>query len=694
MWAITCTHPKRSSSTQVPLTTSFSFFLPVLSCFLHYLVAVDCARAGVVVEATNASIVGSTFTGNGQGVVFGGNYASLSGSRVGNNTRAGVSVQLTALYAHIEQTVVEYNGAVGVEVQGAWATLNNSTVRGHSEAGVRVACSAPFMRLAWNNISDNADQGLALQARDIQLVGNRVWSNHGHGVAVDNSGQPVFVSQHDVIYANSEQGIAMLHPATVQPPVLLLAANSRIQGLVQVPDATADYFAAALRLEVNVFGNAQTDGPEEGRWLLGSLTLQRANRALAGSLAGNASGTADTAPPNATGATNVDPEEPAQQRTFELDLPAVLPTDVAFVTARVTFFEPPLGSSAFSMHLRLTNDTSACNVCECVGTVVSCRDKGLTFFPRSIPPATAVLDLSVNNLRDVAPSDWQQLALLPVLRVLNFSSTQLSSLAGATGYVLPTLENLDIAHNRFTSIDGLASIVPVLQVLTLTGNSQLVHAEVSQLPKLVSLTLDNCRVASSGLILRGLPRLESLSVRDNGLADLSFLTTSSLPALLQLDASDNDLRSPLAAGSFSQAHKLQTLILASAGLRALPAAAFQGLTELLALDLQGNPLANLEPPATLEFLSVMDPTSAGEPRVDLTALTKLQACFWYSEQCPDGFYRSITTTCLRCPPGSHKPAGPEGRKGCAPCPGINHHPEGNEGGRGGEEEEEEEEEEE
>ena len=285
-----------------------------------------------------------------------------------------------------------------------------------------------------------------------------------------------------------------------------------------------------------------------------------------------------------------------------IDLPElVLPDSILTVTATATL--SVLGSTPPSKAAVVFRTTDTCTLCACVGTVVNCRGRGLTFVPSAIPDGTTALDLSDNPVRVVSAADWTRLLAPPALRVLNMTSVSLASF-DADGVNSLSLTALYLAFNAL-------SVLPDFAVLA--------------------------------------PNLETLSVAHN------LLVAGTLPA-----------------NFFGGLPRLTEISIAGCGLATLPDGLFAAQTALLTLDLSGNFLTDVTTGVLSSHLTEINFLAATQAvagaTVDIAGLPALQGMFWLDGNCAAGFYGVGGTVCLRCPTGTFKAAGPEGRPSCVRCP--------------------------
>jgi serine/threonine protein kinase len=165
--------------------------------------------------------------------------------------------------------------------------------------------------------------------------------------------------------------------------------------------------------------------------------------------------------------------------------------------------------------------------------------------------------------------------------------------------------------------------------------------------------------------------LETLVASDNMLSQLPELNMR-VPTLQTLQLQNNPTLKRLSTDSLSNLINLVDLSLENCGLTGLNASVFDQLPSLLTLNLAGNTFANLNTATLsaklrkLSFLSVAK-TQISSNNVDVSNLDGLQALVWSNLDCPSGFFGVGDALCLRCPDGTFKPAGPEGRPACVQC---------------------------
>jgi len=239
---------------------------------------------------------------------------------------------------------------------------------------------------------------------------------------------------------------------------------------------------------------------------------------------------------------------------------------------------------------------------------VDCTAQGLRSIPE-IPPETTHLILARNQLAFIqhTAAGFSPLAKLTKLRHLDMSESGLTSLANAFPGLLPVLETLLLQRNNLESLsDIILGFMPSLRTLNLGFN-----------------------------LLIGIPpnfaagsALESLSLRENRITKLG-------------------------AGQLDRAARLRAVDLARNPIGEVDPLAFQGDFLLQTIDLAS------------------DNSSLTAKNGSFAGLALLGAVNWLSSGCLAGFGSGFESSgldmCLRCPSGTHKPAGPGSLLDCWLC---------------------------
>ncbi|KAM9840241.1 uncharacterized protein ACBR49_015637 [Aulostomus maculatus] len=237
------------------------------------------------------------------------------------------------------------------------------------------------------------------------------------------------------------------------------------------------------------------------------------------------------------------------------------------------------------------------DLCSCSSTPsgeeVMCSDISMTYFPAdNLPRGTTRLSIQSTNLSTIVASH----------------------LSG-----VPFLVNLQLYHNRLTSVPSdLLRNVTHLNLLDLTGN-QLVYLppHVFSQPRLSSLVLKNNLIEKADSawfsnnnsltwldlsgnrlsevpvdLLQKLKHLEDLDLSDNNLTDLQADALKNLQNLKNLNVAGNKI-STLKASAFTHNLGLSQLFLQENQIQELPATLIQGLQHLELLLLNHNQLKSL-----------------------------------------------------------------------------------------------------
>ena len=250
----------------------------------------------------------------------------------------------------------------------------------------------------------------------------------------------------------------------------------------------------------------------------------------------------------------------------------------------------------------------------------------LTALPRGMfdgLPNLHHLFLNRNRLTGLGKDSFEN---LPDLRYLSLGSNQLSALEAGAFNGLSSLGQLSLSDNNLKTLEpGAFDGMPKLRILQLNGNlltelgSGLFNGE--RLPSLTNLQLNNNRLTAlspgtfDGLNLNSLElrgnslalspgafnglRASGLDLSDNGMTNLPLGAFDGLSGVHTLYLQGNRL-AVLPAGLLRRLDGLEYLMLGGNRLKALPFGLFDGLAQLHQLDLSGNPGAPF--PLTLELV--------------------------------------------------------------------------------------------
>ncbi|XP_066302912.1 chondroadherin-like protein [Branchiostoma lanceolatum] len=261
-------------------------------------------------------------------------------------------------------------------------------------------------------------------------------------------------------------------------------------------------------------------------------------------------------------------------------------------------------------------------VCRCTSTRVNCKNAGLTDVPTGIPSGTRKLDLSGNRITSLPKMVFDGLSRLDTL---DLSDNKISSIdAGAFGGLGYSVDTLDLSNNELVTLEkgvfrGLRGLLKIYlsdnNLIELKNNSFGTHR---------SLSIFNCNNNKLTTIDAGFfsryPKLAYLYLSRNNLASLPPGVFDNLSKLWSLDLSNNELESlddaaifkdlsgagfidlrlnklkRLASGIFSKSNliKLKFLALQNNSLSVIENGAFDNLPSLQSLDLQYNPLENVD----------------------------------------------------------------------------------------------------
>nr|XP_032827872.1 transforming growth factor beta activator LRRC32 [Petromyzon marinus]XP_032827873.1 transforming growth factor beta activator LRRC32 [Petromyzon marinus]XP_032827874.1 transforming growth factor beta activator LRRC32 [Petromyzon marinus] len=211
-------------------------------------------------------------------------------------------------------------------------------------------------------------------------------------------------------------------------------------------------------------------------------------------------------------------------------------------------------------------DSSGCLI---TARHASCRHRGLSAVPSSLPGDTLQLDVSDNAIASLSAGPLGRYASLVVLTARR---NGLDAVADDSFSGLRDLERLDLSENRLGSrADG-------------GGTARSLARALSRLPGLLHLDLsrNGLRDAALGGLLAELngSSLASLSLAGNSLRSLAPRAFASLPSLAHLDLEFNAIHS-VAPGAFgSRLSRLESLSLAYNSLACVSAFGLPGLRRL------------------------------------------------------------------------------------------------------------------
>eukprot|EP00057_Strongylocentrotus_purpuratus_P018124 XP_011672598.1 PREDICTED: slit homolog 2 protein [Strongylocentrotus purpuratus] len=181
-------------------------------------------------------------------------------------------------------------------------------------------------------------------------------------------------------------------------------------------------------------------------------------------------------------------------------------------------------------------------LCNCYGTTVNCRDRGLHEVPRGIPPGTERLYLSENNITVIQRRDFDGLQSLRTLHLMNNYIVHIERGAFTD---LITVERMRLNNNKLQSLPELSfSRMENLYKLDLSYNQLVkIDRKVFRGASLLrDLRLHNnqilCIMSGS---FRPLKLIETLYLNDNNLTTLSSSSFTHMSFLKQLRLSKNPL---------------------------------------------------------------------------------------------------------------------------------------------------------
>ncbi|XP_055375845.1 uncharacterized protein LOC129608386, partial [Condylostylus longicornis] len=173
---------------------------------------------------------------------------------------------------------------------------------------------------------------------------------------------------------------------------------------------------------------------------------------------------------------------------------------------------------------------------------VECIDKSLIRIPENIDPQTQVLDMSGNNLQNLANEQFLRASLLN-LQKLYLRNCKIGEIQPETFKGLTNLVDLDLSHNLLVIIPSNAlSYIPSLRDLTLASNHihKIDSHSFRNTPSLQKLDLSHCDIQTiAPQAFEGLESLVSLKLNGNKLSELRPRTIETLSKLHGIELHDN-----------------------------------------------------------------------------------------------------------------------------------------------------------
>ncbi|XP_003220565.1 leucine-rich repeat-containing G-protein coupled receptor 6 [Anolis carolinensis] len=271
---------------------------------------------------------------------------------------------------------------------------------------------------------------------------------------------------------------------------------------------------------------------------------------------------------------------------------------------------------------------------------VDCSELVLSSVPNGLSPLTAYLDLSMNNISELLPGDFQHLRFLEELRlsgnqlsripreafsglynlkILMLQNNQLNRIPAEALWDLPNLQSLRLDANLISvvpekSFEGLPSLrhlwlddnslteipikalnnLPALQAMTLALNKiwHIPDYAFENLTSLVVLHLHNNQIQSLGIHgFEGLHSLETLDLNYNELVEFP-IAIRTLGRLQELGFHNNNIKA-IPEKAFDGNPLLQIMTLTRAEIRSLPRGMCQELPSLRVLELSHNQIEEL-----------------------------------------------------------------------------------------------------
>ncbi|XP_020638029.2 leucine-rich repeat-containing G-protein coupled receptor 6 [Pogona vitticeps] len=252
---------------------------------------------------------------------------------------------------------------------------------------------------------------------------------------------------------------------------------------------------------------------------------------------------------------------------------------------------------------------------------VDCSELALSSVPDGLSPLTAYLDLSMNNISELMPGDFQHLRFLEELRL---SGNLLSDIPGEAFSGLYNLKILMLQNNQLIQIPAEAlRDLPNLQSLRLDAN-------------LISVVPDKS--------FEGLPSLRHLWLDDNALTEIPVKALNNLPALQAMTLALNQIWH-IPDYAFENLTSLVVLHLHNNQIQSLGIHSFEGLHSLETLDLNYNEL--VEFPVAIRTLgrlqelgfhnnnikAIPEKAFAGNPLLQIMTLTRAGIRLLPGEMC-------------------------------------------------------------
>lgn len=180
--------------------------------------------------------------------------------------------------------------------------------------------------------------------------------------------------------------------------------------------------------------------------------------------------------------------------------------------------------------------------CSCSGLVIDCTRQRLAQVPQKLPIDAEKVDLQANNLTVIFQTDFEDMANL---RILHLMDNQIHTIERGAFQDLMALERLRINNNRLRYIpDMLFSNMPNLVRLDISYNQLEVISRktLRGISALKNLQLDNNKLKCvDGTAVQSLKDLEVLTLNNNSLTSLAKDMFDNMYRLRTVRLSDNKL---------------------------------------------------------------------------------------------------------------------------------------------------------
>ncbi|CAM4558214.1 unnamed protein product [Leuciscus chuanchicus] len=205
---------------------------------------------------------------------------------------------------------------------------------------------------------------------------------------------------------------------------------------------------------------------------------------------------------------------------------------------------------------------------------------------------SSLASLRLHSLGDVKVRALiRNVCLISSLRFLGLQRNNITSISKDEMQFCTQLTELDLSHNRLSSVPAVVRSLPGLHLLDLTFNNitNISRVDFANLTQLRTLQIFGNKISLiEDFAFKDLKALATLMIGSNRLPNGYF--KKDLPKLESLDLSNNKLDS-LCRGDFESLKSLKNLSLPDNKISSIEAGAFNGLTNLTFLNLQSNKLS-------------------------------------------------------------------------------------------------------